>query len=136
MQPPLILVLEDDKTQLMIIEEILKREFLHAEIIAKDAWLDIDRALRESTGRSRVLISDINMPGINGGDFCAIVAKRFPDVRIIIMSAEDLQIIRARFKLLLKVPVVRKASGAEAIIEEVRKALATLPHTSSSIRVV
>lgn len=123
---PKVIILDDDAAMRLGVEGIVHDEYPSAEIVTCDSWIEANRHLSTARERPRLLMSDINMPGISGAEFCAIVAKRDPDVSIIIMSGDDMSIIRARYKMLANVPIVRKGDGPESLIACVRAAMAAL----------
>ena len=81
--PGRILVIDDDQALCELLEEDLSRR-------GNTVW----KALKVSTARELlhhhevdVVLTDLNMPGVNGIDFCAELHDNRPDLPVVIMTA-------------------------------------------------
>ena len=83
---PAVLLLDDDETDLMLLEEILRPDGFR---VLKTT--DPTRAFEFLASHPvRVVISDQNMPGLTGVEFLSQVRKLYPDViRIVFTSSQD-----------------------------------------------
>jgi CheY-like chemotaxis protein len=117
-ETPIIFVLDDDRFILKAIERVLN-PIGHIQVAT--AWGDLATALTK-IGRdphARVLlVCDLEMPGIRGIDFCRLVRKHTPAVKIVIFSgsAGELppDVVDA---------VVPKASGLDTLVRTVQALL-------------
>jgi response regulator RpfG family c-di-GMP phosphodiesterase len=83
---PAVLLLDDDETDLMLLEEILRPDGFR---VLKTT--DPTRAFEFLASHPvRVVISDQNMPGLTGVEFLSQVRKLYPDViRIVFTNSQD-----------------------------------------------
>ena len=84
---PLILVLDDEAPIRAALAAILEHE--HYEVFATENWSEISSRIFAAKDRRVVLITDLNMPGIRGEDFCATVRRHRPDVGIVIHTGSS-----------------------------------------------
>lgn len=77
-----ILVVDDEPMILEITEAVLRRA--GAEVVATNSVAGAIAAI--TAQHPDVVVSDLNMPGLNGWDFVHLVRHEAPDVRIVIVS--------------------------------------------------
>jgi CheY-like chemotaxis protein len=80
------LVVEDDVLVRMAIVDMLETAG-HGVEEAADGESAIGRL--EGDGRFDILISDVSLPGISGEELAVTVYKRWPDIRIVLVSGRD-----------------------------------------------
>ena len=71
-------------------------------------------------GKKDLVITDNEMPRLNGTDLCAHLLEERPFIRIIMMTGEK----REERKGDLELPLLQKPFGRAALIEKVREVLA------------
>ena len=89
-----ILILDDEQDILEIYQEILSRLQTKPEIMTVDTGAQAI-AILESQGFNLLLI-DLLMPGMDGFQVLAIVRKKFPALRVVVMTNLDDEQFRAR----------------------------------------
>jgi CheY-like chemotaxis protein len=85
--PTVVLVVDDEPLVLDLTVEIL--EDLGCEVRSADSATDALDRLAEDP-RIEFLMTDVHMPGMSGYDLAEKAKKRWPDLRIIVMSGNDL----------------------------------------------
>ena len=83
-----ILFVDDDVIFLTYLQKEMEKTYndIHADFVhsAADAMEKIDRA------EYNVIVSDYNMPGLNGAELFSIVREKYPDtVRILLSGSVD-----------------------------------------------
>jgi CheY-like chemotaxis protein len=78
-----VLVVDDDDALRLALSQMLD-EFGYRVRSAEDGFAALLQ-IREET--PDVIISDLNMPAMSGFEFLSVVRRRFPDIRVIAMSA-------------------------------------------------
>ena len=121
-QRPLILGLDDEPFFVKAVNKIVTGAFPHCECVTTMLWSEIDSQLRENKNRTVVLISDINMPTISGGQFCSIIKRSYPKTRIIFFSAAEVDVPEF-LKTTGAAAFVQKRGGPNSLIEAIRQAL-------------
>jgi CheY-like chemotaxis protein len=78
-----ILIVEDDAAQRFLIEMMLRRVHYDVACAANG-----DEALRILTVDSDfdAILSDLQMPGMDGGDFLGALAEHYPHLPVIVMT--------------------------------------------------
>src|SRR4051812_10203749 len=89
-----ILILDDEQDILEIYQEILARLPSQPEIHTADSGMRAI-ALLESEP-FKLLLADLRMPTMDGFQVLAIVRRRFPTLRVVVMTAADDEQFRAR----------------------------------------
>jgi CheY-like chemotaxis protein len=82
-----ILVVDDEPLILDLTASML--EDLGCEVLAADNGEEALARLAQDP-RVSVLITDVQMPGMSGYELVAQARKRWPDLRIVVMSGNDL----------------------------------------------
>jgi two-component system nitrogen regulation response regulator GlnG len=82
---PTILVVDDDRAFLLALHTTLSRQG-YAVLSATNAGAAVDYI---TNGRQRfdVIVTDLNMPGIDGVRLLRLIKKSFPDVPVIVVTA-------------------------------------------------
>lgn len=78
-----VLVVDDDDVLRVSLSQILT-EFRYSARSVEDGFAALLQ-IREDI--PDIVISDLNMPAMSGFEFLSIVRRRFPDIRVIAMSA-------------------------------------------------
>lgn len=86
-------------------------------------WSEAAVALVKDRGRPRFLVSDLDMPGIRGEDFCASVRRHWPEVTVVLFTGAD-EARAARAVGDLGVDYVPKARTVSALVERLRELVA------------
>jgi CheY-like chemotaxis protein len=83
-KPLSILVVEDDPSVLEASSWMLQAEGFHVESAANahEAWKLLQH------GRTEVVLTDVNMPGVNGVELANRVANLFPQIPVILTSGD------------------------------------------------
>ncbi len=118
-----ILVIDDQEPIRRIVRRALEKE-RHDVLDASDGELGMQLLERETVD---VVITDIFMPGLDGIQTLREVRKRFPAVKVIVMSGGDstgLLDLRKDAELLGAVKSLQKPFTAWEIVELVRSVLA------------
>ena len=82
----IILVVDDDRTVLRVATEVLRHHF-SCEV---EALTDPEEALRRFQGNRegyRLVVCDLNMPGLNGLDLCRLLRKERENIPIVMLTA-------------------------------------------------
>ncbi len=90
-RPARILLAEDDASVRIMLGELLNRERFTV-IHARDG-VEASSALEEDP--PDLVVTDYNMPGMNGWDLALLVRKRFPDTPVILITGEPNGLARA-----------------------------------------
>ena len=94
---------------------------------AEEAW-EIIEDYHDRQRRIVLLISDWLMPLEKGDSFLIRVAQRYPDIRLIMLSAyADEEAIRRAERYANLFAFIRKPWEREALLNTIQKALATTP---------
>lgn len=81
-----------------------------------------------------VIVSDINMPGLDGLAAARIILERQPDARIVFVTVHDDRAMAQRALLLGVLGYVLKGDASEDLLLAVHAAQAGRQHLSSSVR--
>ncbi len=114
---PVILVADDDETIRRIITLLLTREG-YSVITARDGKEALELS-RQCSGKIEVLISDIEMPHLDGVELCACLLHERPETKAMLITGANAE--KARYSTL---PVLLKPFSMETLIAKVREVLA------------
>jgi CheY-like chemotaxis protein len=78
-----IVVVDDNQVLLSVISEIFKEDCGYTVRTATDGFAALAQIRRRIP---RVLLSDLNMPGMSGFELLSVVRRRFPEIVVIAMS--------------------------------------------------
>lgn len=90
-----VLVIEDDKALCRLLELMLKRDGLTAEVVQRgDDGAD---AIERDGDRYDAILLDLMLPGMNGADILSRVRMKKPHLldRILVISAAPVQMLQA-----------------------------------------
>ena len=86
--PSLALVVEDDRFQREMLSDLLRDE--HMDVIECESAEAAERVLAQVGAALRVLVTDVELAGVQNGIELADSAKRhFPALNIVIISGQD-----------------------------------------------
>jgi len=132
MSRPVILFVDDEK---LVLDSLIAQarsayedtyEYETAQS-AEEAW-EIIEDYHDRQRRIVLLISDWLMPLEKGDSFLIRVAQRYPDIRLIMLSAyADEEAIRRAERYANLFAFIRKPWEREALLNTIQKALATTP---------
>jgi CheY-like chemotaxis protein len=132
MSRPVILFVDDEK---LVLDSLLAQarsayedtyDYETAQS-AEEAW-EIIEDYHDRQRRIVLLISDWLMPLEKGDSFLIRVAQRYPDIRLIMLSAyADEEAIRRAERYANLFAFIRKPWEREALLNTIQKALATVP---------
>ncbi|HEX3580882.1 MAG TPA: response regulator [Thermoanaerobaculia bacterium] len=116
-----VLVIEDDRALCRLLELILKRDGLSAEVIQRgDDGAD---AIERDGDRYDAIFLDMMMPGMSGMEILARVRERRPHLldRILVISAAPLQVLQAVEKEGEVKGVFRKPFDLDSVLIKLRE---------------
>lgn len=118
---PLVFVLDDEPIVQAILRAVLERGGF--QVHASPLWSEIGRELMAvRAARRAVLVSDLNLPGIRGEDFCRTVLKYRPTLDLVLYTGVDAADARdAARRLGAAVRFVLKKEGPDRLVEVVRE---------------
>ena len=82
-----VLLVDDDP----LIRKLLSGYLVAAGYVVRTAVDGLDAIGKLRAGLPDLIISDLNMPRMSGSELLAVVGKRFPQIPVIIMSADPSQ---------------------------------------------
>lgn len=116
-----VLVIEDDRALCRLLELILKRDGLTAEVIQRgDDGAD---AIERDGDRYDAIFLDMMMPGMSGMEILSRVRERRPHLldRILVISAAPLQVLQAVEKEGEVKGVFRKPFDLDSVLIKLRE---------------
>lgn len=98
--------------------EALKRALapLRLEVKASNLWSEVASPLVRAGSAAAILVCDLELPGIRGAEFCRIVRRHNPNVKIIIFSGKA-----GEAPMDVADAVIDKSKGVVAVAEAVRR---------------
>jgi DNA-binding response OmpR family regulator len=118
-QQAVILVADDEVLIRNLVTLLMQREG-HFVLSAADGHEGLELS-RKYPGLIDLLITDVQMPRLNGTDLCAHLLEERPGIRVLVMSGSDIsEIIRQNVNLLF----LPKPFDGEALKAKVRAILA------------
>jgi len=115
-----ILVVDDDPVVLKLVARVLRRA--GAAVTAVSSGREAIRAIADGEARPSILLSDIDMPGMNGIELAARIRSLRPDVVILLMTGNPDSAAAARAHPDQVVGVLLKPITVEDLLAEVRNA--------------
>jgi CheY-like chemotaxis protein len=91
-RPPVILVADDEAAILYLVASWMEREGYQV-IPASDGHEALELS-REFPGKIDLVITDMEMPRLNGSDLCSHLLEERPGIKALVMSGEDLDKLR------------------------------------------
>ena len=111
-----ILIVDDDPSMLVLLPKILARRGFDPATAA-----DADGAEKVLEGESfEAVVMDLQMPARDGFSLAEAVRKRWPDTRIIFVSAYDSEAMRRKAMSLGADAFLAKPIGVEELISHLR----------------
>ena len=80
-----VLLVDDD----VLLRKVITRQLLAAGYLVRTAEHGLDAIAKLRAGLPDLIISDVNMPEMDGVEFLGVVRKRFPHIPLIAMSGID-----------------------------------------------
>lgn len=113
-----ILIVDDHPIILSTLKELIVQENIFDEVfLSKNAKEAKETLEKEDIG---FIISDISMPDINGLDLCKYIKKKYPQIRILVLSQfDDIQIIKPLIKIEVN-GIITKSETTENIILSIK----------------
>ena len=117
--PKLMFLIVDDSPDVRhVLKSILQSE--HAHILLANDGLDALAVVQRLGRHINLIITDINMPRMDGLTFVGIVSELYPEVPVIFISSSlDSERLKQRERILL----LQKPFLPQAILEAVREVL-------------
>jgi two-component system, cell cycle sensor histidine kinase and response regulator CckA len=123
--PKTILVIEDEATIREVVSRVLER--VGFQVLCAEDATQASQTARSHEGPIHLLLSDINLPGLTGGEFAAFLKTLRPGLKVLYMSGApqdpvamlDLRNHTAGF--------IQKPFDLDHLVRTVRVALGELP---------
>jgi two-component system cell cycle sensor histidine kinase/response regulator CckA len=121
MTGPTILVVDDEDTVRHVVGRMLRQSGF-ALLEAKDGREAL-QLVQQREHPPDLILTDVVMPLLNGGELASRVRASRPDQRILLMSAYALEDLRQRGLDPEELPFVQKPFTADQLVRAVRSAL-------------
>jgi two-component system, cell cycle sensor histidine kinase and response regulator CckA len=122
MTGPTILVADDEDTVRLVVGRMLRASGF-ALLEARDGREAL-QVVQQREHPPDLILTDVVMPLLNGGELASRVRASRPDQRILLMSAYALEDLRQRGLCPEEFPFVQKPFTVEQLVRAVRSALA------------
>jgi two-component system, cell cycle sensor histidine kinase and response regulator CckA len=122
MTSPTILVVDDEDTVRLVVGRMLRASGF-ALLEARDGREAL-QLVQQREHPPDLILTDVVMPLLNGGELASRVRAGRPDQRILLMSAYALEDLRQRGLYPEEFPFVQKPFTVEQLVRVVRSALA------------
>jgi two-component system NtrC family response regulator len=109
---PLILVVDDELTPRSIVCRMARA--LGYEVLSFRSGHDVLRWLRENDGEARLLLVDLEMPRMDGGELAERVIDLDPRLHVVLLVPDDAHDLLAGY---LDLPALRKPVSFDAIAD-------------------
>jgi DNA-binding response OmpR family regulator len=119
---PTVLVVDDEEDLRDIMRRMLERRGFHA-IVAGDSEEAI-ATCQEFDGDIAVLVTDLGLPGVSGGDLSRTATALRPAMRVVYISGLPKDIAVAKGLIDSDALLVKKPFSSEVLIEALRTVLA------------
>ena len=116
-----ILLADDDKATRDLVKRALEAEG-HTVELTQDGSEALDR-LTEAAGSLDLLVSDVNMPGIDGIELARNAIERAPSLKLLLMSGFSEELERARALPTDQLAIIGKPFTLDQIRSTVRSLL-------------
>lgn len=114
-----ILVADDEPLIRNLVTLLLQREG-HLVLAAADGYEGLALS-RQYPGKIDLVITDVEMPRLNGADLCAHLLEERPEIRALVMSSTDMSEIVGQN---VNLPFLPKPFDGHALVAKVRALLA------------
>ena len=92
-----ILVVEDSKTQAILLEKTLRLEGY--SVFVEENGIKALEVLSDGKFKPEIVLTDLNMPEMDGLHLCRVIKKLYPDIFVIVLSAnDDIESLRESFE--------------------------------------
>jgi len=116
-----ILVVDDDPSVLQVASKVLRRGgYEVVEAGSGEAALDV---AEQNDGQLDLLLTDVVMPGMSGRELAERLAERYPDVRLLFMSAYTEDEVILQGVRVAEVNFISKPFTVEGLRAKVREVL-------------
>ncbi|MGX6607801.1 response regulator [Micromonosporaceae bacterium Da 78-11] len=122
---PTVLVVDDEEDLRDIMRRMLERRGF-ATITAGDSQQAI-AACREHVGDIDILVTDLGLPGVSGGDLSRAAIELRPEMRVVYISGLPKDIAVAEGLISENSTLVKKPFSTELLISALREVLAEHP---------
>jgi CheY-like chemotaxis protein len=120
-QRPTVLVVDDEEDLRDIMRRMLERRGFNA-LVAADGAQAVDTC-RSHAGDIDVLLTDLTLPGVSGGDLARQAAGLRPGMRVIYISGLPREVAVDKGLIADDARLVKKPFTSEALVSSVRSAL-------------
>ena len=117
-RPPVVLVADDEVTILDLVTNLMQGEGYQV-LPASDGHQALELS-REYPGPIDLVITDMDMPRLNGSDLCSHLLEERPGIKVLVMSGDDMEKLRREAAFL---PVLPKPFDCETLKARVRALL-------------
>lgn len=115
---PTILV-ADDNALVRNLVTLLLQAHGYVALSAADGQEGLELS-REYPGKIDLVITDVDMPRLNGVDLCAHLLEERPEIKVIVMSGSDMKEIVSKN---IQLPFLPKPFDGESLLKRVREVL-------------
>lgn len=122
--PPIVLVVDDQRVVRRLAQRLLS-EAGYRTFEAENGAEALD--VLDLTGRVDLVIVDVVMPRLNGAELVRELLARWPDQRVLYMSAHPAELLARYQAPNLEVPFLAKPFTREALLAKVDEALRRPP---------
>jgi len=119
-RPPVVLVADDEEHILHLVTDLMRMEGFQV-LAASDGHEALELA-RSYPGRIDLVITDVDMPRLNGSDLCSYLLKERPVIKALMMSGADIDRLRRNQN---RVPVLPKPFDSQTLMARVHALLST-----------
>ena len=122
------------KSKLLIVEDDLDiREYLgtilgHENLDVATAKSGEEAVEYLKHNATNIVLLDLGLPHIQGDELCTILAKQYPHLKIIVVSARDKPIDSARLKVLGAVDYIAKPFLLDDLLTRIKKYIKNIPY--------
>ncbi|MEU8815796.1 MULTISPECIES: response regulator [unclassified Actinoplanes] len=118
---PTVLVVDDEEDLRDIMRRMLERRGFDT-LIAGDSTQAIE-ACRQHPGDIDILITDLGLPGVSGGELSRSATELRPEMRVVYISGLPKEIAVADGLIAEDALLVKKPFSSEALVETLRSVL-------------
>jgi CheY-like chemotaxis protein len=122
---PTVLVVDDEEDLRDIMRRMLERKGFQA-LVAGDPTQAVDTC-RQYEGDIDLLLTDLGLPGVSGGELARTASEIRPDMRVVYISGLPREIALDQGLIGSDARLIRKPFTSDALVETVRTALAEEP---------
>jgi DNA-binding NtrC family response regulator len=117
-----ILVTDDDPDTRVVVAEILKRNGY--EVLAAEGSAEALRIIEDRHQQLSLLLTDLIMPGLNGGDLAQRAVALRPTLKVIVMSGYQCEKVERHLTIgKMRLAFLRKPFSIPSLIDQVRGTL-------------